>query len=162
MCFGMMVPCCMLRCMLVCVWVRIQALNMILLRLRCKTQWWEANLRVGRPWVPNIFPRTYLNFKPISLVVRSMVLPQMDAMFMVPRSLQKLGGDSFVGDNDFNSYVSYFLSLIRTISILVCTHITWFLLPLNLGWWWVEDGRLHSGPNHSKFISPTHNRCHRL
>ena len=81
-------------CMLVCVWVRIQILNMILSRLRCKTQWWEANHKVGRSWVPNTFPKAYLNTKPISLVVRSMVLPREDTIFMVPRPLQKLGGNS--------------------------------------------------------------------
>ena len=64
-------PCCILRCVLVCVWVRIQVLNMILTRLRYKTQWWEANLRVGRSSIPNTFPRAYLNSEPISLVVRS-------------------------------------------------------------------------------------------
>ena len=60
---------------------------------------------------------------------------------MVPRPLQKLGSDSsvvstvdFIGDGEFNSYVSCFLTLIKTISILVCTHITCSLLSLNLGW----------------------------
>ena len=46
--------------------------------------------------MPNTFPRTYLNSEPISLVVRSMVLPQKDVIFMIPRPLQKLGDDSFV------------------------------------------------------------------
>ena len=64
------------------------------MRLRHQTQWEEANLRVGRFWVPNTFLRPYLNFESISLVVRSMVLPRKDAIFMVPRPLQKLGGDS--------------------------------------------------------------------
>ena len=80
----------------------------------------------------NTFPRTYLNSEPISLVVRSMVLPQNDAIFMVPRPLQKLGGDSSIvstvatplGTYEFNSYVSYILALIKAISILVCTPIT--------------------------------------
>ena len=44
---------------------------MPLIRLRHKTQWWEANLRVGQFWVPNTFLRLYLNSKPIFLVVRS-------------------------------------------------------------------------------------------
>ena len=64
---------------------------------------------------------------------------------MVPRPLQKLGGYSDTPfrcvhngesneDSEFNSYVSYFLTLIKTISILVCKYITWFPLSLNLGW----------------------------
>ena len=40
---------------------------------------------------------------------------------MVHRPLQKLGGNS-LGDSEFNSYVSYFLTLIKIISILICTH----------------------------------------
>ena len=64
------------------------------MRLRHKTQWWETNLRVGRFWVPNTFPRMNLNSKPISLIVRSMFLPQKDDIYMVPRPFQKLGGDS--------------------------------------------------------------------
>ena len=43
---------------------------------------------------PNTFPRPYHNFEPIPLVVRSMVLPRNDAIYMVPRPLQKLGGNS--------------------------------------------------------------------
>ena len=69
---------------------------MILSRLRRKTQWWDAILKVGQSWVTNTFPRTYLNSEPISLVLRSMILPQKDAIFMVPRPFQKLGGNSFV------------------------------------------------------------------
>ena len=65
----------------------MKILNVPLMRLRHKTQHKEANLRVRQFWVPNTFPRSYLNSKPISLVVRSMVLPQMDAIYMVPRSL---------------------------------------------------------------------------
>jgi len=61
---------------------------MILSSLRHKTQRWEANLRVGRSWVPNTFPRTYLNSELIYLVVRSVVLPWKDTIFMVPRPLQ--------------------------------------------------------------------------
>ena len=38
--------------------------------------------------MPNTFPRMYLNFELISLVVISMVLPQKDAIFIVPRPLQ--------------------------------------------------------------------------
>ena len=44
---------------------------MLLIRLRYKTQRWEANLRVRQSWVPNTFPRVYLNSEPISLVVKS-------------------------------------------------------------------------------------------
>ena len=45
--------------------------------------------------MPNTFLRPYLNFKPISLVVRSKkVLPWEDTIYRVPRSLQKLGDDS--------------------------------------------------------------------
>ena len=151
---------------------RIQVLNMILLRLICKTQCWETNLRVGQSWVPNTFPRTYLNSKLISLVVRSMVLPWEVAIYMVPRPLQKLRGNSNIfccvhngnstSDNEFNSYVFYFLTLIKTFSILVLHIHHWFFCPLTLvGDEW-EDGRLHSGPNLPEFIPPTHNRCHHL
>ena len=69
-------------------------LNMPLKGLRHKTQCRKANLRVWRFWMPNTFPRSYLNFEPISLVVKSMVIPQENAMYMVPRPLQKLGGNS--------------------------------------------------------------------
>ena len=44
--------------------------------------------------VPNTFLRMYLNSKPISLVVRSKVLVREDVIYMVPRRLKKLGGDS--------------------------------------------------------------------
>ena len=43
---------------------------------------------VGRSWMPNTLPRMYLNSKPIYLVVRSMVLPRKDIIFIVPRPLQ--------------------------------------------------------------------------
>ena len=46
--------------------------------------------------MPNTFPRMYLNSESISLVVILIVLPLKDAIFIVPRPLQKLGGDSFV------------------------------------------------------------------
>ena len=59
------------RWMLVCVWVRIIILSVPLIGLRHKTQWWEANLRVGQFWVFNTFRRLYLNSEPIYLVVRS-------------------------------------------------------------------------------------------
>ena len=58
---------------------------------------------------------------------------------MIPRPSQKLDGDSTfrcihigdsTGDCEFNSYVSYVLTLIKAYSILVCTHITWFYCPL--------------------------------
>ena len=65
--------------------------------------------------MPNTFPRAYLNSKPIFLVVRSMVLPQEDAIYMVLRSLQKLGGNSdpcvhsgnSTVDSEFNSCVLF-------------------------------------------------------
>ena len=138
---------------------------MILYRLRRKTQWWEANLKVWWSWVPNTFPRTYLNFEPISLVVKSMVLSQKDAILIVPRSLQKTrwrllrcvhSGDS-TRDCEFNSYVPYFLTLIKTFSILVCTHITWFLLSLNLCWWWVGRWKAPFGPKSSR-VHPTNSQ----
>ena len=64
---------------------------------------------------------------------------------MVPRPLQKLGGNSkkspccvhngdSAKDCEFNSYVSYVLTLIKVYSILFCTHITWFYCPFYLGW----------------------------
>ena len=117
-------------------------------------------------WVPNTFPRMYLNSGPISLVVRSMVLPQENAIYMVPRPWQKLGGDSnfccvhngnFAGDCEFNSYVSYFLTLIKTISILVFTHITLFLLSLNLSWWWVGKRKAPFRPKFS-IVHPTNSQ----
>jgi len=64
------------RCTLACVWVRIQVLNLFLIRLRHKTQWSKANLRVGRSWVPNTFLRAYLNSEPIPQVVRLMFIPE--------------------------------------------------------------------------------------
>ena len=159
----------MLRCMLVCVWVIDTNIEMFLMRLKRKTQWWEANLRVGRSWVPNTFPRAFLNTKPISMIVRSMVFPQEEAIYMVPRPLQKLGSDSPLASTVVTPLgimslitMSYVLTLIKTISIFVCTHFTWFVCPLStVGDEW-EDGRLHLGPNLPKFIPPTHNRCHLL
>lgn len=86
---------------------------------------------------------------------------------MVLRPVQKLGGNS-----PFMSIVatslrivslipmSYVLTLIKAYSILVYTHITWFYCPFtSVGDEW-EDGRLHLGLSLSKFIPPTHNRCH--
>ena len=60
---------------------------------------------------------------------------------MIPRPLQKLSGDSIStppsdhsGDStrecEFDSYMSYVLTLIKAYSILVCTYITWFFCPL--------------------------------
>ena len=69
-------------------------LNMPLIGLRHKTQWEEANLMVGRFWVPNTFLRPYINYKHIPLVVKSIVLPWEDTIYILPRPLQKLGGDS--------------------------------------------------------------------
>ena len=143
---------------------------MSLIGLRHKTQWEKANHKVGPFWVPNTFLRSYFNSETISLIVRLMVLSQDDAIYMVPRPLQKLGGNSpccvHSGDStrdcEFNSYVSYVLTLIKAYSILVCTHITWFYCPfISVGDEW-EDGRLHSSPSLLKFIPPTHNWCHYL
>ena len=76
---------------------------------------------------------------------------------MVPKPLQKLGGNSkksprcvhsgdSTGDCEIISSVSYILTLIKAYSIYVCTHITWFFYPLtSVGDEW-EDERLHSGP----------------
>ena len=56
---------------------------------------------------------------------------------MVPRPLQKLGGDfplvSTVGDKEFDSNLSYLLILIKACSILVYTHFTWFFCPFDPG-----------------------------
>ena len=65
MCFGMNDAMLYVRGMLACVRVRIRVLNLFLIRLRHKTQHWEANLGIGRCWVPNTFLRTYLNSEPI-------------------------------------------------------------------------------------------------
>ena len=147
-------------------------LNMILYRLRRKTQWWEANLKVWWSWVPNTFPRTYLNFEPISLVVKSMVLSQKDAILIVPRSLQKTrwrllrcvhSGDS-TRDCEFNSYVPYFLTLIKKKLfqyLFAHTSLSFFCPLTSIGDEW-EDGRLHSSSNLAEFIPSTHNQCHRL
>jgi len=45
-------------------------------------------------------------------------------------------GDSN-GDREFDSNVPYLLILIKTCSILVFTHFTWFFYPFYPGWWWV-------------------------
>ena len=75
----------------------MQVLSVPLIGLRHKTQWWEANLRVKRFWVPNTFPRPYLNSKPISLVVTSKCPSSKERyIYMIFRPLQKLGGNSFV------------------------------------------------------------------
>ena len=93
---------------------------------------------------------------------------------MILRPLQKLGGDSKTpvstvatpfGDGEFNSYVSYFLTLKKKIYIFqyLFAHTSLgFFYPLTLvGDEW-EGGRLHSGLNLLEFIPPTHNRCHCL
>ena len=91
---GWLMPCCVLRCMLVCVCVSINTiLSMPLIGLRHKTQWEKANLRVRQFWMLNTFPRPYFNSEPISLVVRSIVLPREDAIYIVPKPLQKLSGE---------------------------------------------------------------------
>ena len=63
---GLKMPCYLLdACYCVCVCEsRIQVFKWFLIELRYRTQWWEANLRVGRSWVPNTFPRAYLNSEP--------------------------------------------------------------------------------------------------
>ena len=91
--FGMIDVMLIVRCMLACVSIDAM-LNVPLIVLRHKTQSEEANLRVGRFWVLNTFPRLYLNSKLISLIVRSMVIPQKNAIYIIPRPLQKLGDDS--------------------------------------------------------------------
>ena len=61
------------RCMLVCVCVsRIQVFK------------WKANLRVGQSWVP-FLPKSVPKLRTQTLVVRSKVLSQKDAIFIVPR-----------------------------------------------------------------------------
>ena len=90
---------------------------------------------------------------------------------MVLRSLEKLGGDSktpcahsgdSVRDDEFNSYVSCFLILIKAFSMLVAHTFSCFICPLiSVGDEW-EGGRLHSGPNLPKFVPLTHNQCHCL
>ena len=121
--------------------------------------------------MPNTFLRPYLNFKSISLVVRSKC-PSMKGRYMygslaIAKTRWRLHFllcpwcDS-VGDNKFNSYVSYVLTLIKAYSIFAQTHITWFFCPFtSIGDEW-EDGRPHSSPSLSKFIPPTHNVCHCL
>ena len=93
--FGMIDIMLIVRCMLACVSIDAM-LNVPLIVLRHKIQWEEANLRVGRFWVLNTFPRPYLNSKLISLIVRSMVIPQKNAIYLVPKPLQKLGGNSLL------------------------------------------------------------------
>ena len=79
----------------VCVSLEYKYWKLFLIRLRCKTQWWKANFRVGRSWDPNTFPRTYLNSETrISGSKIKKVPPREDVIYMVPRPLQKLGGDS--------------------------------------------------------------------
>ena len=51
----------MLVCMCVCVSLEYKCLDIFLIRLRHRTQRWEANLRVGQSWVPNTFLRAYPN-----------------------------------------------------------------------------------------------------
>ena len=67
---------------------------MSLIGLRHKTQWWEANLRVVWFWVPNTFLRPYLDSKPISPDLRSKGPSSRGRIYMVPRPLQKLSGNS--------------------------------------------------------------------
>ena len=49
---------------------RVQVLRLFLIKLRYKTQWWEANLS----------PKSVPKLRTHTLVVRSMVLPQEDAI----------------------------------------------------------------------------------
>ena len=79
-------------CVCVCEF-RMQVLKSFFIGLTHKTQQWEANLRVGRSWVPNTFPRAY-KLRTHTLVVRSKVLSREDAIYMVSRPTQKLGDDS--------------------------------------------------------------------
>ena len=63
------------------------------------------------------------------------------------------------GDSEFNSYVSYVLTLIKAHSILFCTQIMWFFCPFYLGWWWV--GRRWKAPFEPKSfeVHPTNSHC---
>ena len=69
---------------------------MPLIGLRHKTQWEESNFRVGHFWVPNTFLKPYLNSEPISCSKIKNVLPRENTIYMVPRPLQKLGGNSLL------------------------------------------------------------------
>ena len=73
---------------------KITILSVPLIGLRHKIQWEKANFKVGWFWVPNTFSRPYLNFESIFLIVRSIVLFWEDAIYIVLKSLQKLGNDS--------------------------------------------------------------------
>ena len=124
---------------------------MYLIGLRHKIQWEEANPRVGWFWVPNTFPKPYLNSEPISLLVRS------------KRSFLKrtLGGDS-IGGNEFNYYVLCLNLNKGLFNTCLHTHSLGSIVPFtSVGDEW-QDGRLHSDPSHSMFIPLTHNVCHCL
>ena len=70
-------------------------LSMPLIGLRHKTQWKEANPRVGWFWVPNTFLKAVPKFQThISGSKIKKAISQEDAIYMVPRPLQNLGGDS--------------------------------------------------------------------
>ena len=50
-----------------------------------------------------------------------------------------------------------YLTLIKTISILVCTHITFSLLSFNLNWWWVGRWKAPFEPKSSE-VHPTNSQ----
>ena len=62
MLFGIKMSCCMLVCMCVSI---DESVEHDFNKVRHKTQLWETNLRVRQSWVPNTFPRAYLNSEPI-------------------------------------------------------------------------------------------------
>ena len=60
----------MLRCILVCVCEHRYNIEYAFNRVKTLDIMRKGNPRVGRFWVPNTFLKSYLNFEPISLVVR--------------------------------------------------------------------------------------------
>ena len=60
-------------------------------------------------------------------------------------------------ENEFNSYVSYVLTLIKAYLILVAHTITWFVLSLYLGRWWVERWKALFGPKFFE-VHPTNSQ----
>ena len=80
---------------------------------------------------------------------------------MVPRSLQKLGGD-YTRDCEFNFNVSCLNLNKGLFHTCLHTHPLGSIVPFTLVSDEWEDGRLYSGPNLSKFIPPTYNVCHCL
>ena len=84
---------------------------------------------------------------------------------MVPRPLQKLGGNSIfycvhsgnsAKDCQFNSYVSYVLNKGSFNIFLHTYHMV--RLSLNLDWWWVGRWKAPFGPK-SFEVHPTNSQC---